>query len=135
MRLLDLAHIFEQVEAARSARAAQVPRAEAIVDAEVENFVQWARAREAAPVLRAVREQVLALAREEAERRSRGRPEAERDELVQFARSLARTLLHSPTVALREADPESPEGQWLLRTAQLLFGLSPGNDVASGSTG
>jgi glutamyl-tRNA reductase len=121
--VLDLARIYERVEAAREARAAQVPLAEAIVDAEVDEFVLWARAREAAPVLRAVREQVLALAHEEATRRARGLSDAERDEMIRFARSLARALLHSPTVALREADPSSPEGQSLLRTATTLFGL------------
>ena len=121
--LVDLPLVFERVEAARAARAAQVPRAEAIVDAEVENFVQWVHTRESAPILRAVREQVLAIAREEAERRSRGRTEEEREELARFARSLARTLLHSPTVAIREADPTCPEGEWLLRSAACLFGV------------
>lgn len=123
VRVLDLARIYERVEAAREARAAQVPLAEAIVDAEVDEFVLWARTREAAPVLRAVREQVLAIAHEEATRRARGLSDAERDEMIRFARSLARALLHSPTVALREADPSSPEGQSLLRTATTLFGL------------
>ena len=134
VRLLDLAHVFERVEAAREARAAQVPRAEGIVDAEVENFSQWVRSRETAAVLRAVREQVLALAQEEAVRRSRGRSEAERDDLQRFARSLAQTLLHSPTVAIREADPHSPEGAWLLRSASSLFGVDlDEDDVAGGS--
>lgn len=121
--IVDLPLVFARVEAARAARAAQVPRAEAIVDAEVENFVQWVHTRESAPILRAVREQVLAVAREEAERRSRGRSEEEREELARFARSLARTLLHSPTVAIREADPSCPEGEWLLRSAACLFGV------------
>lgn len=121
--LLDLAQIFHQVEEAKQARAAQVPRAEAIVEAEVENFVQWVRSRQSAPILRAVREQILAMAQEEADRRSRGRSEAEREELARFARSLARTLLHAPTLAIRDADPATPEGQWLLRTAPALFGV------------
>lgn len=133
VHLLDLAQVFEQAEAARQARAAQVPRAEGIVDAEVENFFQWVRSRETAAVLRAVREQVLALAQEEAERRSRGRTEAEREDLQRFARSLAQTLLHSPTMAIREADPHSAEGQWLLRSASSLFGVAAGD--AAGSAG
>jgi glutamyl-tRNA reductase len=135
VQILDLAQIFERVKAARAARAAQVPRAEAIVEAEVQNFVQWARGRETASVLRAVREQVLALAQQEAKRRGRGRSEAEQYELIQFARSLARALLHSPTVAIRDADPSSPEGQWILRTATTLFGLPSRHDVASGGKG
>ena len=120
---MDLAEIFHQVEEAKRSRAAQVPRAEAIVDAEVENFAQWVRSRRSAPVLRAVREQILAIAQEEAERRASGRSDEERQEFSRFARSLARTLLHAPTVAIREADPSTPEGQWLLRTAPSLFGI------------
>jgi len=135
VRLLDLAEIFRQVEAAKEARSAQVPRAEAIVEAEVENFVQWVRSRQSAPVLRAVREQVLALAQEEAERRARGRSPEEREELARFARSLARTLLHAPTVALRDADPATPEGEWLLRAAPALFGLAADGDETTGSIG
>ncbi|GMV05026.1 MAG: glutamyl-tRNA reductase [Gemmatimonadota bacterium] len=133
VRLLDLEEIFHKVEAAKEARAAQVPRAEAIVAAEVENFVQWVRTRQSAPVLRAVREQILAVAQEEAERRARGKSVEEQEELVRFARSLARTLLHAPTVAIRDADPATPEGQWLLRTAPALFGLETVGDDPAGS--
>ena len=132
VKLLDLAQIFNQVEEAKQARAAQVPRAEAIVEAEVETFVQWVRSRQSAPILRAVREQVLAMAQEAADRRSRGRSEEEREELARFARSLARALLHAPTVAIRDADPSTPEGQWLLRTAPALFGIGEESDTASG---
>lgn len=132
VRLMDLAEIFHRVEEARKARAAQVPRAEAIIDAEVENFVGWIRSRLSAPVLRAVREQVLAVAQEEAERRARGRPAEEQEEIARFARALARTLLHAPTVAIRGADPATPEGQWLLRAAPALFGVEAGADHEAG---
>lgn len=130
--VLDLERVFRQVEEARAARAAQVPRAEAIVGAEVENFVSWVRSRQSAPVLRAVREQVLAMAQEEAERRSRGRSPEEQEDLARFARSLARTLLHAPTVAIRDADPATTEGQWLLRTATSLFGVDGTEAAAAG---
>jgi glutamyl-tRNA reductase len=124
VRLLDLAQVFERVEAARGARAAQVPRAEAIVDEEVERFDEWRRSRRAATVLRAVREQVMAVAHQEAERRSRGSSDEEKENMRRFARSLARTLLHSPTIAIRGADPASQEGQWLLKSAASLFGVA-----------
>lgn len=123
VRLVDLDHVFGAVEEARRARTTEVPRAEAIVDAEVENFLMWIRARHSAPVLRAVREQVLALAQQEAERQARGLPPEQKEELARFARSLARTILHGPTVALREADASTSEGRWLLRAAPSLFGV------------
>ena len=74
-------------------------------------------------VLKAVRRQVLDLARAEAERFGQGRTEEEKEQMRLLARSLARTILHTPTVALREADPESPEGRFLLETAPTLFGV------------
>jgi glutamyl-tRNA reductase len=127
-RVLDLGQVFERVAAAREARSAHVPRAMEIVDEEVERFAGWRRSRQAASVLRGIREQVMAIAESEANRRSRGLAAAEREDLQRFARSLARTLLHAPTVALRDADPTSPEGRWLLRSASSLFGVANAGD-------
>lgn len=123
VELFDLDHVFERVEAARESRAAQVPRAEAIVQAQVDHFAGWLRSRHGVDVLRAVREHVLDVAREEADRFARGRSEEEQEQIRRFARSFARTLLHRPTVALREADPESPLGRSLLDAAPALFGV------------
>jgi glutamyl-tRNA reductase len=123
VHVLDLAQVFERVASAREARASEVPKAQAIVDEEVERFATWRKSRQAASVLREVREQVMAIAESEANRRSRGLDAEERQNLQRFARSLARTLLHAPTVAIRGADPTSAEGQWLLRSASSLFGV------------
>lgn len=123
VRLIDLEQVFAGVEAAREARAAQVPHAEALVEAEVEATMKWIRTRESVAVLRAVREQVLEMARQEAERAARGRSEKEREDLHRLARSLARAVLHHPTLALREADPTDTEGRRLLDTATSLFGV------------
>ena len=101
----------------------------------MENFAHWVRSRMSAPVLRAVREQILALARDEAERRARGKSPEEREELTRFARSLARTLLHGPTVAICDADPGTPALQGLLRAAPTLFGLDGAEDDAVGGVG
>ncbi|HUF77120.1 MAG TPA: glutamyl-tRNA reductase [Longimicrobiales bacterium] len=125
-RLIDLQDVFERVESARHARSAQIPRAERIVCEQADAFVRWHRSRDNVRVVRAMREQVLERAREEAERLSRGRTEREREEMTHFARRLARTLLHAPTVALRDADPGSAEGRALLETAEALFGINPG---------
>lgn len=137
VRLLDLDHVFERVEAARSARAAQVPRAEEIVREHAESYGRWLRSRESVDVLRSVREHVLRAAQAEAERFGQGRSEEEREQLRRLARSLARTILHAPTVALREADPATPEGRLLLEHAPALFGVEPGaeDDARAGATG
>lgn len=123
VRLIDLQAVFDRVEAAREARSMQVPHAERIVCEHAEAFVRWQHSRENVRVLRAMREQVLQLAREEAERLGRGRSEEEREQITRFARRVARAMLHQPTVALREADPRSSEGRALLDSASALFGI------------
>ena len=60
---------------------------------------------------------VLKLANDEAERVTRGKNDTEKEEILLIARSLARTLLHQPTVALRSADLSTDEGQKILRSA------------------
>lgn len=127
VRLMDLEHVFRSVEAARDARSAQLPRAEALVMEEVEAFTRWLRSRESVAVLRAVREQVLELARAEADRHARGRPAAEQERIHRIVRSVARTLLHQPTAALRDADPSHADGRRLLESATVLFGVGPGS--------
>lgn len=123
VEILDLEAIHRRTKAAREARAAQVPRAEALVDDEVGRFLTWMQGRQALPLVRAVREQVLSLARREAERHGRGLDAEQQEALQRFARSLARTLLHQPTTTLREANPQTTEGRHLLETARTLFGV------------
>ena len=79
--------------------------------------------RRSVDTVKAVRAHVLSLANDEAERLTQGHSPEEREKMRLFARSLARTLLHAPTVALRSADPESPEGRFLIERLPALFGL------------
>ena len=74
-------------------------------------------------MLRAVRTRVLELAQAEAERHGRGLSDTERKQMRQIALRVAKSLLHQPTVALRDADPSSPEGRALLESAEALFGV------------
>jgi len=134
VHLVDLETVFEDVEAAREARAAETPKAEEMVGEDADAFTKWLRTRESAAVVKAVREQVLETARAEAERYARGRSEEERKDMLRLARSLARSLLHTPTVALREADPNDAEGRKLLESATSLFGVEPSHGKASESS-
>ncbi|MEM7416834.1 MAG: glutamyl-tRNA reductase [Gemmatimonadota bacterium] len=124
VHVVDLDEVAQRVEAARSARLAHLPKAEEIVRDAVAEYQSWLRSRPGVTVLRSVRETVLTRAEREAHRLSKGRPEEDREALRLLARSLARTLLHEPTVALRAADPGTPEGRKVLETAPTLFGVS-----------
>ena len=125
VRLFDLEHVYQRVEAARTARAAQLPQAEAIVAEEAERFGRWLRSRGSVSVLRAVRTRMLELAHAEAARHGRGLSDTEQKRMRQIAVRVAKSLLHRPTVALRDADPSSPEGRALLESAEALFGVDP----------
>jgi glutamyl-tRNA reductase len=122
---IDLDAIQTRVMAARTSRASQVPAAEALVAAGVADYLGWLASRATLPVVRALREDVLQRAQREAGRHARGLDVRERERFEQFARALARTLLHRPTRALREVDPHTEEGRALLRSAGLLFGIDP----------
>lgn len=123
VRLFDLDHVFDRVQAAQDARASQVPRAEAIVTEQAALFERWMHSAHGVRMLRAVREQVLEIAGAEADRFAQGRTAEEREQMHRLARSLARTILHAPTMALRELDSESEEGRSLLAAAPALFGV------------
>ena len=117
VRVFDLDAVAKQVESAKAARLEQTPKAEAIVLEGVNHFEEWFRSRESVEVLTALRSHVLKLANDEAELITRGRGDTEKEEVLLIARSIARTLLHQPTVALRSADLSTDEGQKLLRSA------------------
>ena len=88
--LFDLEDVSRRVEAAREARSAHVPRAEAVVEEEVEAFQRWHRSRESTGVLKAVREQVLNNAMTVADRYAAKAPEEQREQMRQLARAVAR---------------------------------------------
>ena len=121
--IFDLEHVFRRVEAARRARSAHIPRAEAIVAEEAEAFQRWRRSRASVALVKAVRAQVLDRAMAEADRYTAKAPEEQREQMRHLARSVARALLHGPTVALRDADPASEAGRALLSHASTLFGI------------
>lgn len=124
VHLFDLEHVAARVSEAREARAAQIPLAMAVIEEDVAVFMKWLSRRGGVPVLRAMREEVLRRARTEADRLARGRSREEQEQARRLARAVARSLLHTPTVALRDADPTSEEGKRLVESAAALFGLS-----------
>lgn len=124
VRLIDLEHVFRSVESARRERTAQIPLAEAIVDEAADAYMTWFRGRASVPVIRAVRARVLEMAETEVERHARGLSGEDRERMLDFARSFARSLLHQPTAALRQADPQLADGRTLLDSAAILFGVA-----------
>ena len=97
----DLAEI---VSGNLDARRSAVEQAEAIIDAQVGQFMHWMRLREGVPLIRALREEADAARREELERalKALARGEEPAAVLEALSRSLTNKLLHGPTQALSE---------------------------------
>ena len=108
-----------------SGRRDEVAAATAIVVEEVERYrVEW-RARDAAPVISALREHFEAVRQTELERRRQKQSsldDAQWDEVDSVARAIVAKLLHDPTIALKEASG-TPRGERLVEALRTLFQL------------
>ncbi|HXW39537.1 MAG TPA: glutamyl-tRNA reductase [Acidimicrobiales bacterium] len=121
----DMDDLRASVADAVSGRRDEVARAGAIVSEEVERHRVAARARDAAPVVSALRARVEGLRRQELERRRQrhaGLDEAQWDEVDAATRAVVAKLLHDPTVALKEASG-TPRGERLVEALRTLFNL------------
>ena len=106
VRCYDFGDLEEATRAGHAARAAEVPRAEAIIDQEVAHFLVWLREHEVAPALRLLGELAAATRDEELERAWRRLPELDgrqRRVVQALAHNIARRLVRRPMLRLREA--------------------------------
>lgn len=99
-----------------------IERAQAIVDEETADFLDWQAARSAVPTIRALRER----AEQILEAEIGNRPPARAEEMRAFGRRLLNKILHQPLVHLR--DGAASEGEAYLAVARDLFGLDPGEN-------
>ena len=93
------------VQEGRELRNGAVGKAEAIIDAGVDEFMHWLGTRAAVPTIRALRDQAERARRHEVERALRrlAQGDAPADVLEQLSRSLTNKLLHPPSHALHRA--------------------------------
>ena len=113
-------------------RAAEVQRAEAIVDDEVGKFAFWMRSRSAVPIVVALRQRFDAVRRAELDRLTVGMPPETRERVDDITRLLVEKLLLTPTEQLKaagDADVVSNLADALTR----LFNLSTTDAQESGS--
>ncbi|NLR76755.1 glutamyl-tRNA reductase [Leeia aquatica] len=114
----DLASI---VRDGMDARQTAVVEAEAIIEQQVVEFMQWLGKREVVPTIRALRDHVERLRRHEMERAQKRLAQGEDPQQVleQFAHSLTNKWLHEPTQALQQADRD--ERSQLIRLLGRLY--------------
>jgi glutamyl-tRNA reductase len=118
--LYDLDDLKTVAEANLRERLKESAAAEALVEREVREFLDWQKAREVVPLLNELRRRAEEIRRHELAkaRRRIGPLTAEQDEAIEAATTaIVNKLLHSPTVHLKEAARESdaPEQLSLIR--------------------
>ena len=118
VRLLDLAHLRDVVDAALHTRRGGFDAAEQIVAEEVERHLEHHRTRGAAPLVTSLRARLEALRTAELG----GLSGSEREVADRVTRSLVAKIAHDPSVALRESSG-TERGQRLADAARTLFDL------------
>jgi glutamyl-tRNA reductase len=119
----DLGQIVEQ---GLESRQAAVVEAEAIIDGQVHDFLQWVGAREVVPTIRALRDNAERARRHEVEHALKmlHRGDDPAKVLEALSRGLTNKLLHGPTNALNQA--EGDERARLAELVSRIFRLHPG---------
>ncbi len=99
------------VQEGKGQRQAAVREAEAIIDAGVDDFMQWIATREAVPTIRELRDQAERVRRNEIDRALRRlrRGEAAEPVLEALSQALTNKLIHPPTHALNHATEQDRE--------------------------
>jgi glutamyl-tRNA reductase len=123
--LLDMEDLRAAVADAIGGRQEEVAAASGIVTEEVERFRSASRARDAAPIVSALRSRVEDARVAELERMRSKRSDLDERQWEQVdavTRSLVAKLLHQPTVTLKEA-AGTPRGERLVEALRALFDL------------
>jgi len=125
VEVLDIGHLRAVVEQAREERRSEMTAAQAVVNEEVERYIEDQRGRGAAPIVVALREHLDTLREAELDRRATElaalRP-SEREVVEAITRSLVAKIAHGPTVALKES-AGTARGERLVEATQQLFDL------------
>jgi len=123
--LLDMEVLRSAVADALSGRQDEVAGATHIVTDEVERYRLASRARDAAPMVSALRARVEEARLVEFERQRAKHSElsdAQWDQVDAVTRAMVAKLLHQPTVALKDA-AGTPRGERLVEALRTLFNL------------
>jgi glutamyl-tRNA reductase len=125
--LYNVDDLQQIVDASLDRRRAELPAAEGIVSAGVEEFWGWYASLAVVPTIRALRDHGERVRQEEVERalgRLRHLSDDDRAAVDALTRSLLNKLLHAPTSRLREAAGNG-RGTGVLDTVRYLFELDP----------
>ncbi len=120
--LLDMDDLRAFADRGLQERRAESERVRNIIGHEVNRYMDYSSAREAAPLVAALRSRAEILRREELDRHGGGLSPAEREAAEAATRRVVNKLLHEPTVRLKQA-AGSPRGDRLAEALRDLFDL------------
>ena len=129
VRLFDVDDLRSGLDDAIASRLSEVPKVEAIVEEEVEEFGRRHRELEVEPALAALRRQAESIRQRELERALRDLGDVDpavAERMETLSRTLVTKLLHDPTVRLRER-AGAGDADHVAETLHELFGI-PGSD-------
>ena len=129
--LYNLDELDRLVERNLERRRREIPRAEAIVESEVEAFGRWLASLGSAPTIRLLQEYLDLLREAQIERYGRKFAATDREPLERFAESLCNQILHKPLTFLKRLAEDGPTGEQL-KTAELvrrMFGLKESDET------
>lgn len=114
VRLFDVDDLRAICEVNRTARAAEVASAEALVEGEVGKFLEWWASQAVVPTVRALRDRAEAIRQGELERTLARLPDLtprEQQAIIALSSAIVNKLLHAPITSLKapEAGPELAE--------------------------
>lgn len=125
VRLLDMDALSEFASRGMEARRLEVPKAAAIVEAEVRRHADLAAERQVAPLVASLHDRAEDVRRAELERFARrlgGLEEGQVRAVEALTRGIVAKLLHDPTVALK-ASAGTPTGDQLASALRQLFDI------------
>lgn len=124
--LRDIEDLREVVEQGAERRRAELPKVQAIVTEEVDEFCAWERSLALGPAIEELREWAERIRAEEVDKlvRKQNLSDVERESLERMTRGLVNKLLHRPMTQIRELVRGS-DGQVFLEAFQEIFQDAP----------
>ena len=95
-------------------RRQEIPRAQGIVDHEVEQFRKWKDSLEVVPTIRNLQERLASLREAELKRHGRKFTDSDRQKVEKFAEGLCKKIFHRPITFLRELSANNSSGEVLV---------------------
>ncbi len=120
--LFSAAELHGHIEADIQHRRDSLPHVEGIIREEARRFFGLTSSSQVVPAVRAVRDNADRVRRESLDALGKVSPE-ERDVLERFSHAFMNKLLHTPTVRLRECDPQTLTGRTRIEWTFSLFGI------------